>query len=156
MTSIIKGPGARFTFTPEYLAAQGGPITEQRPTMDKVDLIMALLEAAQPIIKAYHGDIRHDVRVIKSMGPESSLMWAPNPFGTYLVMLRRDGRPNIRAAESFNAMNCQYPDLGWHIVTFAEKGCDILAVEPDTARAVAEGMTANARRTPDHVSEIHL
>jgi len=125
--------------------------------LTRAHLITALLDAAEPVVKAYHGDLRHDARVIADAAPGDSFLWAPRESGTFIIVLARGERSNKRGAELFDIMDKQYAGLDWHLLTVEDgAGCAISPLVTGNARDLAVGHTRRAESGSPAVSEVHM
>lgn len=123
--------------------------------MTKAEIIIAMLDAAAPVIQSYWTDVRHDARLIAELPDASAFLWGPRAHGTHIVLLSRDESPNERAAELFAAMK-DVPQ--WYYIC-ANMG-DFAKVSLDDAAASAIGATRRAsdakRNGETFVSEVHM
>lgn len=123
-------------------------------------LFREMAKVAAPVITAYHADLEiHDRKVIEGLKAGDVILWAPDKAGTTLIVLARQGRPNHRAAEHFEAAQCRQPPA-WYLASVShngEAGQWQFGPAPDAPAIVARWAEQAARDTaPDPVRELHL
>jgi hypothetical protein len=124
--------------------------------MTRSQLLVAMFEAAAPVVRSYWTDLRHDARLIDEAEPNSTFLWTPRESGTFIVLLERGLRPNSRAVEIFSAMNAQESGLQWHSIRLFPQTCSIVPVLAEDALAMAKVASDRAANSADHVSELHI
>jgi hypothetical protein len=132
--------------------------------MNTAQVIAAMIDAAAPVISAYWTDIAHDARYIADAPAGSTFLWAPYEHGTRLVTVERAGKPNLAAAEAFDAMQGAQAiskrdadALKWFALTVYAGGDWTFAKIPAyDAQAAVMGAAAAARQTPERVNVLNL
>jgi hypothetical protein len=125
--------------------------------MTQAQLIAAMLQAAAPVVQAFHSDLAHDARLIADAKPGDVFMWAPYEHGSRVVVLWRERRPNLKAAEMLAAFNeASSKPLVWFIACVRAGECTLTACAPEAAISEAELTTRLARQSSNPVSEINM
>lgn len=125
--------------------------------MTRLELVVAMLNVAAPVVRSYFTDLSHDVKLVVDAEAGSTFLWAPREGGSYIVLLQREALANIRAAELFSAMNSQERGLQWYNIRVGGgKSCAIEPVTSEDACILAWAAKRSAEATTDHVSEVHL
>jgi hypothetical protein len=131
--------------------------------MKTAQVIAQMLEIAHPIVKAYHGDLRHDARLIADAAPDAAFLWAPVANGSRIIVLRRGDKPNVRAAEIFDAMTGhgrQGEVEHWYLIRLwadVDMG-EIERCEDCDAQKLARDVTQRAAQRSDaeRISELNM
>jgi hypothetical protein len=127
--------------------------------MTKAELFAQMQQIAAPIIEAYRDDLaKHDRALVEGAAAGDVFLWTPRPYGTFLIVLARGGRPNTSAALHFGAIQStsggQAADQ-WHALTFQPNGGAEISRCSDPGAAV-EAYDAEARTAQETVSELRL
>lgn len=136
-------------------------MTLRTRTVAASNMLAALQAIAAPVIKAYHDDLNvHDAKVLASFKPGDVMLWAPNPHGTHLIVLARQGRPNASAKEHFDAVvaTSGKAALDWYLLSeWVENGAvSWQATQIGAAAATVQRWHAKLTHTAAPVRELHL
>lgn len=131
--------------------------------LSQAHLIAAMLENAEPVVKAFHGDLRHDAKLIANAQDGDVFLWAPYEHGSRIVVLWRGDRPNTRAASIFSAMqeaqkasSATAAPLAWFRITISPELCSMTPVTADEACGECWGALRTAETGRAAVSELHM
>ena len=97
--------------------------------MTQAQLIAAMLEAARPIVKAFHGDLSHDARTIADAAEGDVFAWGPLECGSRLICLWRGDRPNMHAKLLAEAMRQAGAPDQWYRIVISASACGFDAVK---------------------------
>ncbi len=120
-------------------------------------LFVAMQAAAEGVTQAYHDDINvHDKKVIDGLKPGDRVIWAPRTSGSNLIVTHRQGAPNVRAQDHFDAIAKLSPTQSWRVIAHTPAGWSLTKVRDGESPQVTPELGGWRAKDAPTVSELHM